>query len=110
MKKLISTKIIENHPKVGPFFVKEFIMLIGVVMMAFNVFIILSLYINIPKLPVLVCLAIFIFMAGLWRHFNKEKSNTWYLEEVLSYYMQPKHLDAYKIFMNFKKEPSKYEL
>jgi hypothetical protein len=97
MKKLLSTKILDKHYKIGPFFYKEFVFVFAGSTILLNMMITINLFIKFSKIYVFLGPLIFITGAGLWRYFSKEKGNPWYLQELVSYYLfQPTHLNAYK--------------
>ena len=101
MKKLINTKILEKHGKIGPFFYKEFLFIVLGAAMLFNIAILLNLIIDFHKSYAFIGPVLFAVIAAVWRFFNKDTSNPWHIYELMSYYFfQPKHLDAFKSRIN----------
>lgn len=94
--KLLSTPLLDQHGKIGPFFFKEFIFVfLGCAFLFFFV-LLLSIVMAIQGILLLLIPGTFLVLIGLTRFLLAKKvSSPWYIHQWVSeQFLRPKHLIA----------------
>ena len=95
-EKLLSTRILDHHGKIGPFFFKEFLVVFLACVNLFFMVLLLSLFIDMNSSLLLVVPSAFLLFVGLIRFLIIQKvTSPWYLHKwVANRWLKPKHIRA----------------
>ncbi|XWN35391.1 MAG: hypothetical protein ROO73_01195 [Roseivirga sp.] len=93
---LLTAKILEHQPKIGPFFFQEFIIVFLASFFLFFTVLFVSLFINISPLFLLLVPAAFLALLALARFLAAPFIRSpWYLHKLIAYQLlAPKKLEA----------------
>jgi hypothetical protein len=94
--KLLTTRILDHHGKIGPFFFKEFLFVFLVCVSLFFMVLLLSLFIEMNSSLLLVVPSAFLLFVGIIRFLIILKvTSPWYLHKwVANQWLKPKHSRA----------------
>ena len=94
--KLISTSILDQQGKIGPFFFKEFIVVFLGCSSLFFMILLLSIFIKVHSILLLLIPGTFLLVVGLIRFMlSKKITSPWYLHQwVARRFLKPKHILA----------------
>ena len=94
--KLLTTRILDHHGKIGPFFFKEFLVVFLACVSLFFMVLLLSLFIEMHSSLLLGIPSAFLLFAGLIRFVIIQKvTSPWYLHKwVANRWLKPKAIRA----------------
>ena len=94
--KLLTTRILDHHGKIGPFFFKEFLVVFLVCVSLFFIVLLLSLFIEVNSSLLLGAPTAFLIFVGLIRFLIIQKvTSPWYLHKwVANRWLKPQHIRA----------------
>ena len=95
-KELLSTRILDHHGKIGPFFFKEFLFVFLACTSLFFLVLGASLFMEIPSSLLLLVPGAFLFVVSLIRFvLIRKAASPWYLHKwVATRWLKPKHIRA----------------
>ena len=95
-KKLLSTRILDHHGKIGPFFFKEFLFVFLACTSLFFLVLGASLFMDIPSSLLLLVPGTFLLVVSLIRFvLIRKAASPWYLHKwIANRWLKPKHMRA----------------
>ena len=94
--KLLSTRILDTHGRIGPFFFKEFLVVfLGVVLLFFGI-VFLDLFIPVKRILFIAVPGSFLILISLVRFvFIKKIDSPWYIHKwIAGYWLKPNSIKA----------------
>lgn len=93
---LLSTRILDYHGKIGPFFFKEFLFVFLGCASLFFLVLLLSLFVHIKGILLLLIPGTFLLIVSVVRFvFIKRVTSPWYIHKWVSQrWLRPKHIRA----------------
>ena len=94
MNKLLTTRVLNQHGKIGPFFFKEFIFVFLGTSCLFFLVLLLSIFVQIRGILLLLIPGAFLAIAGSIRLvFSKQVETPWYIHHWIALRgLQPRHI------------------
>ena len=103
--KLLSTRILDNHGRIGPFFFKEFLVVfLGVVLLFVGV-VVLDLFIPVKRILFIAVPGSFLVLISLVRLvFIKKIDSPWYIHKWMAgYWLKPTSIKSNFMYKRTKK-------